>query len=281
MRIDLHTHSDASDGTCSPADVVRAAATEGVAVLALTDHDTFAGLAEAAAQAPRSGVRLVRGVEISCTHGGISLHLLGYQPDETDTELLEELGRCRDHRVPRAQQMVARLVSDGLPIGWEQVEELAAGGTVGRPHIADALVRAGAVADREEAFGRYLRPDGPYYVRHYAVDAVTAVRLVRRCGGVPVFAHPGAHTRGPTVDDAAIEELAAAGLFGLEVDHPDHDEATRAHLRDVAGVLGLQVTGSSDFHGAGRPQRIGCETTSPDVLEALLAEAVPQPGRRS
>lgn len=278
MRIDLHTHSDASDGTLAPADVVRAAVAAGVEVLGLTDHDTVAGLGPAESEAQRCGVLLVRGVEVSCTSRGISLHLLGYQADESDPQLIAELARCRDDRLPRAQAMVERLAADGHPVTWPQVAALAGEGTVGRPHIADALVAVGAAADRDEAFVRYLRPDGPYYVRHHAADAVAAVRLVRRCGGVPVFAHPGAHTRGPTVDDATIEELAEAGLFALEVDHPDHDAPTRAHLRDLARALGLQVTGASDFHGDGRPQRIGSETTDPEVLEALLAQVRPRPG---
>lgn len=277
MRIDLHTHSTASDGTLSPADVVRAAAAAGVDVLALTDHDTLAGLSAAQDAAHTAGVQLVRGVEISCTAQGMSVHLLGYGGDESDGRLRAELDRCRNDRVPRARAMVDRLAAAGLPITWEQVQALADDRTVGRPHLADALVAGGAAADREDAFVRYLRPDGPFYVRHYAAPAVAAVRLVRAVGGVPVFAHPGAHTRGPTVDDDTVAEIAAAGLFALEVDHPDHDAATRAHLRGLARDLGLLVTGASDFHGAGRPQGIGCETTDPEVYEALRAELAGRP----
>lgn len=272
MRIDLHVHSSASDGTLSPADLVRAARAADLDLLALTDHDTVAGLAEAGEEAARAGLRLLPGVEISCAMDGVSLHLLAYGADTSHPELATELARCRDDRVPRAQEMVRRLAAAGHPITWSMVADLAGEGTVGRPHVADALVRVGAVPDREAAFAQLLRPEGSFYVRHHAAPAADAVRLVRRAGGVPVFAHPGAARRGPTVDDEAVARLAEAGLFALEVDHPDHDRPTREHLRGLAAELGLQITGASDFHGSGRAQRLGAETTHPDVLEALLAE---------
>ena len=276
MQIDLHTHSTASDGTLRPAQLVRAAAAAGLDVVALTDHDTTAGWAEAAAALP-AGCTLVPGVEVSCAYGGISLHLLGYLFDPTDADLAAELARTRDDRVPRAQEMVRRLAADGHPISWPAVLAQAGTGTVGRPHLADALVAAGAVRSRDEAFATLLHPRSPYFVRHYAADPVRVVGLVRAAGGVTVFAHPGAHRRGRTVGDEVIVALTDAGLAGLEVDHPDHDPPTRARLRALAGDLGLLVTGASDFHGAGKAQPLGAERTDPEVYSALVAAAVHPP----
>jgi predicted metal-dependent phosphoesterase TrpH len=271
VRIDLHTHSTASDGTLSPAEVVAAAAADGLDVVALTDHDTTDGWAGARSSMP-PGMTLVLGAELSCAADGISLHLLAYLFDPRHPELAAEIARTRDDRIPRAQEMVRRLAAAGYPLSWDAVSAQAAG-PVGRPHIADALVSAGAVRDRDEAFTDLLRPGTPYFVRHYAADPVRVVGLVRAAGGVAVFAHPGAWRRGRVVGDDVIASLAQAGLAGLEVDHPDHDEPTRAHLRGLAGDLGLLVTGASDFHGTGKVNRIGQETTDPEVYAALVAQA--------
>ncbi|PZR54985.1 phosphatase [Xylanimonas oleitrophica] len=267
--IDLHTHSTASDGTGTPAQVVEDAAAAGLAVVGLTDHDTAAGWDEAAAAAARVGVALVRGAEISATADHVSVHLLAYLHDPTHPALLAELERTRTARRGRLERMAALLAQD-YPITWEDVlAQTGPGATVGRPHLADALVAAGVVADRDEAFATVLRPGTRYYVPHHAPDAVSAVRAVRAAGGVPVLAHPGAAQRGRVVTEATIEELAAAGLAGLEVDHRDHDEATRARLRQVTRSLGLLVTGSSDYHGAGKPNRLGENTTAPHVLAQI------------
>jgi predicted metal-dependent phosphoesterase TrpH len=273
VRIDLHTHSTASDGQDSPAELMANARAARLDVVALTDHDTTYGWAEAAAALP-AGLQLVRGAELSCTAGGISLHLLAYLFDPTYEALTREVGRAFGDRVGRARKMTDLLIAAGYPLTWEAVlAEVGERAAVGRPHIADALVTAGVVPDRDAAFAELLHNRSPFYLRHYALDPIEAVRLVRAAGGVPVFAHPAASARGRTVADDVIVAMAAAGLAGLEVGHRDHTEAARAHLRGLAGELDLLVTGSSDYHGAGKDNRLGENTTDPDVLEALLAQA--------
>lgn len=273
MSIDLHVHSAASDGTQPPAEVVRSAAEAGIEVVALTDHDTTRGWAEAAEAVP-PGMRLVPGAEISCVHDGISLHLLAYLFDPTHAELAEEMGMALDDRVPRAKAIVAKLADGGYPVTWEMVlQQLPDGATVGRPHIADTLVSAGVVSDRTEAFDTLLHDGSEFFVGHYYVDALRAVRLVREAGGVPVFAHPAAVKRGDTVSDDGIRAMAEAGLAGLEVDHRDNPPESREHLRHLAAELDLFVTGASDYHGSGKPNRLGENTTDPAVLEEILAAA--------
>ena len=274
MRIDLHTHSSASDGTDRPGDLVRAAAAAGVDVVALTDHDTFSGLAEAVEAGADAGIEVVPGVEISCAHNGISLHLLGYWPDPSHRGLAAELRLNRDDRIPRAQEIVRRLADAGHPITWSDVEaHVAEGATVGRPHIADTLVTAGVVPDRDAAFATLLHNSSPFYATHHATDPVEAIRLVAAAGGVTVFAHPGAGRRGRLVADDVVEELAEAGLAALEVDHPDHDAAARAHYSALAARLGLLRTGSSDYHGTGKLQGLAACTTAPEAFHELRARA--------
>ncbi|BDZ41034.1 metal-dependent phosphoesterase [Paraoerskovia sediminicola] len=257
MLIDLHTHSTASDGTEAPAEVVASAARAGVDVLALTDHDTTAGWDEAGVAAARLGVALVRGTEVSAQHRGSSLHVLSYLQDPTAPALLREMELARDSRETRARRMV-ELIAVDHPITWEDVlAQTVAGTTIGRPHIADALVAAGHFPDRSAAFTDVLRSGGRYHVHHYAPSAVDAVLAIRESGGVPVFAHPGAEVKGPVVDDAVIRAMADAGLAGLEVFHRDHSDAQRARLHGLADELGLFVTGSSDYHGTGKPNLLG------------------------
>jgi 3',5'-nucleoside bisphosphate phosphatase len=222
-----------------------------------------------------TGVALVRGTEISTrartADGGVSVHLLSYLHDPDDPALRAEWDRTRSARRERARRMVGLLAQD-YPLTWEDV--LAQTGdeaTVGRPHLADALVAAGVVSSRDEAFASMLHAGSRYYVGHYAPEVTAAVRAVVAAGGVPVMAHPGAGKRGRVVDDATIADLAAVGLAGLEVDHRDHDTATREHLRGLARELSLFVTGSSDYHGTGKLNRIGEHTTSPEVLEQIEA----------
>ena len=273
MRIDLHAHSDASDGTDAPALVMRRAREAGLDVVALTDHDTVAGHAAAAAALP-AGLTLVPGAELSCVWEGISLHLLAYLFDPEDPELAAELVLLKDDRARRAREMVARLRALGAEVTDERVAELAAGGAVGRPHVARAMVEVGVVASVADAFtDEWIGSAGRAYVDKYALDPCRAVSLVNAAGGVAVFAHPGAAKRGRVLPDAAVEALAAAGLAGLEVDHPDHDAATRARLRETAGALGLFVTGSSDDHGSITGNRLGVETTDPEVLAAIRERA--------
>jgi 3',5'-nucleoside bisphosphate phosphatase len=253
---------------------VTAAAAAGLDVVAITDHDTTHGWAEAFAARPPE-LTIVPGTEFSCVHHDpqgrrVSLHLLGYLFDPDDVALRAERLRLRESRTVRAQEIVDRLAADGYPISWGQVQALARGGAVGRPHIGRALVESGAVADVSTAFTELLSSRGRYYVRKADVDVFDAIRLVRGAGGLPVFAHPIARRRGPVVDDETIAAMAAAGLVGLEVNHPDHDAADREHAAGLARELGLIGTGSSDYHGTNKLTRLGACTTDPDAYRRLL-----------
>src|SRR5450631_517111 len=277
MRIDLHTHSTASDGTQPPAEVVRSATEAGLDVVALTDHDTTSGWDEAAASAMHHGIALVRGIEISCQHRGISIHLLGYLQDPAAQGLLAELDRSRQSRETRAQRIVERLSAD-VSLHWDDVlAQIEPGATIGRPHIADAMVARGIVSTRSDAFATYLKNGSPYYVSHYAPDPVRAVRLLGEAGGVAVMAHPFASIRGRVVSDSVIEAMAAAGMAGLEVHHRDHSGDQVRHGLDLASALGLFVTGASDYHGEGKFIFNGETTTDPAVLAQIedLATGVP------
>ncbi|MCC2335805.1 PHP domain-containing protein [Cellulomonas wangsupingiae] len=272
MRIDLHTHSRASDGTQTPAELVLAARDAGLDVVALTDHDTTAGWDEAAAAARDAGIALVRGTEVSARSRGISVHLLCYLQDPDHPALADELARARESRVHRARHIVERLARD-VPVTWQDVLDQAGGAlAIGRPHIADALVALGVVRDRDAAFAHLLASDSEYHVDHYAPDAVAAVAAIRASGGVPVFAHPAADARGRTVPDRVFDELAEAGLAGLEVHHRDHSPAQRERLLAIAERLGLLVTGSSDYHGSGKVNRLGENLTEPRVLDEIVRQ---------
>ncbi|CAL9446842.1 PHP domain-containing protein [Streptomyces cellulosae] len=281
MRIDLHTHSTASDGTDTPADLVRKAAAAGLDVVALTDHDTTRGHAEALAALPQ-GLTLVTGAELSCRLDGVSMHLLAYLFDPEEPALLAERELVRDDRVPRAKGMIAKLNELGVPVTWEQVARIAGNGSVGRPHVASALVELGVVDSVSDAFTpEWLADGGRAYVPKHETDPFEAVRLVKNAGGVAVFAHPAAVKRGRTVPDSAIAELARAGLDGIEVDHMDHDPGTRARLRGLAGELGLLVTGSSDYHGSRKTCVLGEFSTDPEVYGEITRRATgafPVPG---
>ena len=270
MRIDLHTHSNVSDGTETPAGVIISAAAAGLDVIALTDHDSTDGWALAAAAAKEHGVTFVPGMEISCrTEQGISVHLLSYLHDPSHPGLLEEITKSKDARLTRAERMVT-LLSEDYPLTWDDViHHVAPGATVGRPHIADALVAAGVVADRSEAFTSILTSHSRYFVQHYAPEPAIAVELVRAAGGVPVFAHPVASARGRIVGERTYREMIDAGLLGLEIEHRDNPEEGRSLLRTMASEHGLLITGSSDYHGAGKPNRLGENLTSPDVLARI------------
>ncbi|MEU5795695.1 PHP domain-containing protein [Streptomyces sp. NPDC047813] len=281
MRIDLHCHSTASDGTDTPAELVRHAAAAGLDVVALTDHDTTRGHAEAIAALP-AGLTLVPGAELSCRIDGVSMHLLAYLFDPEEPALLAERELVRDDRVPRAKGMVARLNALGVPVTWEQVERIAAGGSVGRPHVASALVELGVVTTVSDAFTEeWLADGGRAYTPKHETDPFEAIRLVKGAGGVCVFAHPAAAKRGRTVPESAIAEMAAAGLDGIEVDHMDHDDAAKDRLRGLAKELGLLVTGSSDYHGSRKTVALGDYTTDPEVYGEITRRATgafPVPG---
>jgi len=271
VRSDLHVHSSASDGTDPPAEVARRAAAAGLDVVALTDHDTMAGIAPAAAALP-PGLTLVPGLELSCVGDGRSMHLLGYLCDPGDPALAAETALIRDDRVHRARAMVARLRELGAPVTWEQVAALAGDAVVGRPHIARALAEAGVVATPADAFSaEWIADGGRAHVGRYAPDAARGIALVRAAGGVPVLAHP--RSPGYEITDEVIAGLAAAGLAGLEVFHPDHDHSERMRLTQLANSLDLVMTGGSDDHGSFNDSGLGSETTPPEQYERLLALA--------
>jgi len=275
VRIDLHTHSTASDGTDRPADLVRKAAAAGLDVLAITDHDTTAGWDEALGARP-DGLTLLRGAELSCVYvkpegGRTSLHLLAYLFDPAHAGLKSEREQLRSNRLGSGEEMVGRLVADGYPITWDQVLEFADGAPIGRPHVGRALVAAGVVDSVNQAFAEIIYQGSGYYVRKQNLDVFAGIRLVLEAGGIPVFAHPLASRRGRILDDEAIAELAAAGLVGIEMDHPDHDEEQRFHAQGLAKELGLIPTGSSDYHGTNKTRNpLGVCGTDPDAYAALL-----------
>lgn len=269
MPYDLHLHSVLSDGTQSVDELLREVATTGLTGFALTDHDTTAGWTRASQLATELHLDFLPGMEISCATRGLSVHLLSYCHDPQNQELLAEIAKARESRLARAQKMV-ELIGQDYPITWESVQEwVGEGATVGRPHIADALVEAGVVATRSEAFGSLLTPNGGYYVPHYAVHPVDAVRLVREAGGVPVMAHPRARSRGKIASIELIEEMIDAGLAGLEVYHRDNSEEDRKVLEDIARQHRLVVTGSSDYHGTGKPNKLGENTTDDRTVERI------------
>lgn len=268
MKADLHVHSNASDGTDDPADVVRRAIEAGLDVVALTDHDTTAGHAQARAAADGNLI-LVPGMELSCELDGRSVHMLAYLFDPGHPELAAETERIRDDRVIRAKGMVTRLNELGAPVTWEQVTRIAGDAVVGRPHIARAMTQAGIVSDPAGAFTQdWIADDGRAYVAKYALDPARAIALIRAAGGVAVLAHPRAG-RAWDLSEEQIARLAAAGLAGLEVYHPDHDESQRSALNALATELGLIPTGGSDDHGQLTAHRIGIESVPPDTYPRL------------
>jgi 3',5'-nucleoside bisphosphate phosphatase len=270
VRIDLHTHSTASDGTDPPAQVMRRAREAGLDVVALTDHDTLAGLPEARRALP-PGLELLTGMELSCRLDGRSVHMLAYGVDPANAELAAECAAIVEARAGRARRMVDRLRELGVGITWPQVEALAAGGLVGRPHIARAMVEAGAIERPDQAFtDEWIGAGGRAHVSRYAPDPVAAIGLIRAAGGAAVLAHPGAPSRAAKLSDETIAGLAAAGLAGLEVAHPDHDFAQRERLGALAASLDLVPCGGSDDHGSLTGYRIGCETVAPEAYRRLI-----------
>jgi predicted metal-dependent phosphoesterase TrpH len=272
VRIDLHTHSRASDGTDTPAGLVRAAVAAGLDVLAITDHDTADGWAEAEEAASGAGITLVPGMEISTRHHHRGVHLLAYLPDPTYRPLVAELDRVLAGREGRVPTMIERLNGIGIEVTADDVRRAARGtAATGRPHVADALVTLGVVADRTEAFDRYLGAGRPAHVDRYAVPLEDAIRLVAEAGGVSVIAHPWGRGGLGHPDEQTLAALQRLGLAGIEVDHQDHDPAVRSRLRAIASDLGLVATGSSDYHGDGKADHdLGCNTTAPEEYERLM-----------
>lgn len=272
--IDLHTHSSVSDGTETPSQLVQAAIDAGLSTVALTDHDSTAGWQEAFAAASGSGLTVVPGMELSTNFGQASVHVLAYLFDPLNADIVAETARIRDGRLHRAERIVQRIAKD-FDLSWADVlAESSDGTTLGRPHIADALVRKGHVPNRSAAFESILHWRGGYYEKYYAPSPLEGVRMIVAAGGVPVLAHPATYGKYRPMDDRVIGELADNGLFGLEIDHRDNTEDGKARLHVLAKKLGLEVTGSSDYHGAGKPNRLAENTTSPEVLEKLLARGM-------
>ncbi|MFC5338604.1 PHP domain-containing protein [Leucobacter denitrificans] len=273
---DLHTHSLISDGTTRPAEIAAEAAALGLEGFSLTDHDTIEGWDEARTAARAHGIDFLPGIEVTTRHNWKSRHLLGYGVDPRADELFEGLQRVRDARFTRARRMVELLAAD-FDISWEYVMGSTETIAVGRPHIADALVEAGYFADRSQVFAEVLHPRSPYYVPTYALEMPDAIALVRRAGGLPVLAHPVAVRQSTPVTPAIVRELVEAGLWGIELEHPENREDWLPPLRKVAAELGLEVTASSDYHGEGKPNRLGEKRSSRDLVERIRSQvATPQ-----
>jgi predicted metal-dependent phosphoesterase TrpH len=241
-RVDLHTHSTASDGEFSPAELAQLALARGLSAIALTDHDTVAGLDAAIAAARATPLEVVPGVELSCDVPQTEVHVLGYFIDWHDTYFESMLEKFRDGRYGRAEKMVKKLAALGAPVSFDHVKEIAGDASIGRPHVAQALVEAGHVATIPEAFDKYIRRNGPAYVERFKLTPQDAVTLILRAGGVPVLAHPRDVTE-------YIFPLVKVGLLGLEVNYALYDDMTRADLSRRARQYGLIQTGGSDFHG--------------------------------
>ncbi|TAM68451.1 MAG: PHP domain-containing protein [Microbacteriaceae bacterium] len=271
--IDLHTHSSVSDGTQSPAELVHAAAAAGLGTIALTDHDTTAGWEEAAAAASEAGIGLIPGMELSTRYGWKSVHMLAYLIDPNEDALAAETERIRRARLVRAESMVERLAAD-YDITWKDVlAHSTPGATIGRPHIADALVTRGVVASRSAAFRTLLNPRGGYYEPLYAPTPLDGVRLITGAGGVAVLAHPATYGRDGVIKEDYLQRLIDFGLFGLEVEHRENTEDGKAYLRQLADRYGLAITGSSDYHGSGKPNKLAENTTASEVLGRIIGAA--------
>jgi 3',5'-nucleoside bisphosphate phosphatase len=272
MRIDLHTHSLISDGTDTPGELVRKARAVGLDVVGLTDHDTFDGLDEAVAEGERVGIHVVRGMELSCSRRGDSVHVLAYGADPASPGLAAEMARVRDGRLGRLSGVLAKLAELGVPVTEAEVmAQVGESPSVGRPHIADALIQAGHVRDRQEAFDRFLADGGPAHVHRYTIEVDRGIDLVHEAGGLAVIAHPWGRSREHVLPPSLLEALVRDHrLDGIEVDHQDHDAETRQRLRTLAANLGLLATGSSDYHGAGKLDHdLGCNTTDPEVFDEM------------
>jgi predicted metal-dependent phosphoesterase TrpH len=272
MRIDLHTHSSVSDGTDTPAQLVAKARDVGLDVVGLTDHDTFDGLDEAVAAGERLGVQVVRGMELSCSRRSSSVHVLAYGADPASPELAVEMALVRDGRLGRLDGVLAKLAALGVPVSEAEVmAQVGDSPSVGRPHIADALIKAGHVGDRQEAFDRFLADGGPAHVPRYTIELERGIDLIHQAGGVAVIAHPWGRGREHLLPPKVLHTLVDDHqLDGIEVDHQDHDVEIRRKLRRLADSLDLLATGSSDYHGTGKLDHdLGCNTTDPEVFDEI------------
>jgi len=272
--IDIHTHTTCSDGTDSPRELVNKAIVQGLEVLGISDHDTTAGWAEAI-EALRGSLQLALGSEISClTNDGVSVHMLGLLFDPEHEEMQRVLEETRDGRLPRMRKMIEKMRAEGMDISIEDVEQaMPTGATMGRPHLADALVAKKIVKSRDEAFVDLLHNESRFYVSHAAPTPVEAIALIRRAGGVAVIAHPFASHRGQILKPEDFSELVAAGLNGIEVDHRDQNPDERAMLRTIAHELDLVITGSSDYHGTGKLNSLAENHTHREQWEKLESQS--------
>ena len=272
--IDLHTHSLASDGTDTPGELINKAHASGITVLGLMDHDTVAGWDEATKYL-RPGMSLVLGSEISCqTLDGTSVHMLGMLFDRENSALADVLSTTRDNRLTRMNRIIGRLNEAGFEISIEDVlAQLAPGATLGRPHLADALIAKKIVASRDEAFAELLHNNSKFYISHYSPTPEVAIKLIKQAGGVAVIAHPLASLRGRTVSIESFKSMVDAGLDGIEISHRDQNEDERELLCEVVAQYGIIATGSSDYHGNGKLNELAEFTTKPEDFEALEARA--------
>ncbi|HEX7405984.1 MAG TPA: PHP domain-containing protein [Candidatus Nanopelagicaceae bacterium] len=272
--IDLHTHTNRSDGTDTPRELINAAIIQGLNTIALTDHDSIAGWNEAKS-ALRGDLNLVLGAEISClTEEGTSVHMLGLLFNGDDADILSMMEQTRDDRIPRMVKMIELLNAAGIEVTMHDVDAVKEpGATVGRPHLADALVARGHITSRDAAFQGLLNNESEFYVAHLAPTPEEAIRKIRAAGGVAVIAHPFASHRGKTLASADFTSLEEAGLNGIEVDHRDQNPSERQMLRAIAHDLDLVVTGSSDYHGGGKLNRLGENSTDPGEWARLEAMA--------
>jgi predicted metal-dependent phosphoesterase TrpH len=274
LEIDLHTHSNRSDGTFTPAEVVRTAAEGNLDAVALVDHDTTEGIEEALATGVDLGVEVIPGVEFSAEYERTSIHVLCYWPDVENGEFQAELQRLRDDRFRRGELMIEKLQALGFDIDFERVRAIAGGGNIVRPHVAQAMVEAGIVATEKEAFDEWIADGKPAHVAKHALDPVDAVAVITRAKGLCVLAHPGMWGDQTSVPEELIERMAAAGMVGLEVDHTDHTPEQREHYRALAERLGVIATGGSDCHGNRYdPIRMGTSLCEPESFGALKALA--------
>lgn len=272
--IDLHAHTTCSDGTDSPLALVKKAASSGITVLGISDHDSTAGWAEAT-EALHGNLQLALGAEVSClTEDNVSVHMLGLLFDGENQPLQQLLSDSRDTRIPRMKKMIENLQGAGYEITLEDVSAATpAGATLGRPHLADALVAKRIVKSRDEAFSDLLNNDSPFYVSHFAPTPEDSIRAIRAAGGVAVIAHPFASRRGQTLSPESFASLVAAGLNGIEVFHRDQSEDERKQLIEIAHALDLVITGSSDYHGTGKLNQLGENTTAAAEWERLESMA--------
>jgi len=270
LVIDLHTHTSYSDGTDTPAQLINKALAAGISIIGLTDHDSISGWQEAT-DALRTGISLVPGAEISCqTPDGISVHILGLLFDSNNSELMSTLEKTRENRHGRMEKIIARINEAGIDITMDDVlEQLSDGATLGRPHLADALVKKGIVASRDEAFTQMLHNNSKYYVSHYSPTPEAAIKLIKAAGGVSVIAHPMASHRGRTISLDTFGSIIQAGLDGIEVDHRDHSPDEKSQLIKLANESNLVMTGASDYHGNGKLNTLGEYTTRPEQWEKL------------